>query len=116
MSLWSDAENAASQAANDVDMASAIGPATVSGANESIKIKVDDDKVHGVQDAAKGVREGTRSVGNEQDIIEDRGVRVIDGARVIRNRYLNHPERLYISGHEKIIRPMASDWGALRRG
>jgi hypothetical protein len=94
MSLWSDAENMASQPANDIDTAPVMGLATVPGADESIKIKVDDDKVHDAQDTVEGVRDGTRNVDNEQGIIEDLGARVIDGALVILNRYLNHPERL----------------------
>jgi len=69
-----------------------IGVATVPRADESIK--VDNDKVHGVQDTAEGVRDGTRNVDNEQGIIEDLGARVIDGAHVILSRYLNHPEGL----------------------
>ncbi|KAF8490160.1 hypothetical protein F5888DRAFT_1136225 [Russula emetica] len=40
-----NAENAASQTANDVDTASVIGLATAPGADENIKIKVDNDKV-----------------------------------------------------------------------
>jgi hypothetical protein len=95
MSLLSDAENAASQTANDADTVTVIGLATVPGADGSIKIKDDDDKVHGLQDMVEGVRDGTRNVDNEQGIIEDIGARVIDGARVILKRYLNHPERLY---------------------
>jgi hypothetical protein len=95
MSLSSDAENAASQTANDVDTAPVIGLVTVPGADESIKIKVDDDKVIGIQDTVEGVRDGTRNVENEQGVTEDLGARVIDGAHVILNRYLNHPERLY---------------------
>jgi hypothetical protein len=69
-----------------------IGLATVSGAEEGIKLEIDDDKVHGVQDTVE------------------------DGAHVILNRYdLNHPEHLYFSGDEKIIRPIASDWAASSR-
>jgi hypothetical protein len=116
MSLWPDAENTASQTANDVDTALVIGLETVPEADESIKIKVDDDKVYGVQDTVEGVRDGTRDVENERGIVEDLGARVIDGAHVILNRYLNHPELLYSLGDEKIIRPIASDWGALSRG
>jgi hypothetical protein len=100
MSLWSDAENAAgpSQTANDVDTAPVIALSTVPGADESRKIKVDDDKEHGAPGTIEGVRDGTRNVDNEQGIIEDTGARVIDGAHVILDRlgYLNHPERLYI--------------------
>jgi hypothetical protein len=97
MSLLSDAENAASQIADDVDTAPVIGLATVPGADGSVKIKDDDDKVHGVQGTIEGVRDGTMNVDNEQGIIEDPGARVIDGAHVILDRlgYLNHPERLY---------------------
>jgi hypothetical protein len=71
---------------------------TVPGADESIKIKVDDDKVYGVQDTVEGVLDGlgTRNVDNEQGVIEDLAARVIDGAHVILNRYLNHPERLFV--------------------
>jgi hypothetical protein len=94
MSLWSDAENAASQTAKDVDTVPVIGLATVPG-DESIKIKVVDDKVHGVQDAVEGVRDGTRNVDNEQGITEDLGARVIDGPHIILNQYLNHSERLW---------------------
>ena len=74
-----------------------IGLATVPGADETIKIKVDDDKVHGVQDTIEGVRDGSRNVEDEQGTIEDieARVRVIDGAHVILNRYLNHPKCLY---------------------
>jgi hypothetical protein len=54
--------------------------------------------------------------GNEQGILEDLGAGVIDGAHVIFNRLLNHLERLLVLGDEKIIHPMASDWGALSRG
>jgi hypothetical protein len=72
-----------------------IGLATVPGADETIKIKADDDKVCGIQDTVEGVRDGTRNVENELGIIEDLGARVIDGAHVILSRYLNHPERLY---------------------
>jgi hypothetical protein len=72
VSLWSDAETAASQTANDVDTAPVIGLATVPRADESI------------------------NVDNEQGIIEDLAARVIDGAHVILNRYLNHPERLFV--------------------
>lgn len=86
LSLWSDAENAASQTANDVDTAPALGLGTVAG-DESIKIEDDNDKAHGVQNTAEGVRDGTRNVDNEQDIIEDLGARVIDGAHAILNRY-----------------------------
>jgi hypothetical protein len=75
MSLLSDAENAASQSVNDVDTAPVIGLATVPGADERIKLKVDDE-AHGVQDTIEGVRDGTRSVDNDQ---------VIDGAHVILN-------------------------------
>jgi hypothetical protein len=96
VSLWLDAENAASQTANDVDTAPVIGLVTVPGADESIKIKVDDDKVYGVQDTVEGVLDGMRNVDNEQGIIEDLAARVIDGAHVILNRYLNHPERLFV--------------------
>ncbi len=92
--LWSGAENAASQAANDVDAAPVIGPATVPGADESIKIKVDHDKVYDVQDTVEGVRDGTKNVDDEQCIIEDLGARVIDSAHVVLNRYPNHPECL----------------------
>jgi len=92
--LWSDAENAASQAANDVDAAPVIGPATVPGADESIKIKVDHNKVYDVQDRVEGVRDGTKNVDDEQGIIEDLGARVIDSAHVVLNRYPNHPECL----------------------
>ncbi|KAN0118303.1 hypothetical protein V8E52_005279 [Russula decolorans] len=88
-----DAENAASQTANNIDTAPMIGPAT----DKSIKIKVDDDRVHSVQDTVEGVRDGTRNVENEQGIIEDLGARATDG-------------------DEKIIRPIAIDWGALNRG
>jgi hypothetical protein len=70
-----------------------IGLATVPGAGESIRIKVDDDKLYSVQDTVKGVRDGTRSVDNEQGIIEDLGARVIDGAHVVLNQFLNHTER-----------------------
>jgi hypothetical protein len=96
VSLWLDAKNAASQTANDVDTAPVIGLVTVPGADESIKIKVDDDKVYGVQDTVEGVLDGMRNVDNEQGIIEDLAARVIDGAHVILNRYLNHPERLFV--------------------
>jgi hypothetical protein len=89
MSLWSDAENVASQTANDVDTAPGIGLMTVPGAGESIKIKVEEDTV-------EGVRDGTRNVDNEQGIIEDPGARVIDGAHVILHQYLNHTKRLYV--------------------
>jgi hypothetical protein len=115
MSLLSDAENATSQTANKVDTAPVIGLATVPAVG-SIKIKDDDDKVHGVQGTIEGVRDGTRNVDNEQGIIEDLGARVIDGAHVILNRYLNHPELSYFLGDEKIVQPIASDWGALSRG
>jgi hypothetical protein len=91
MSLWSDAENAASQTANNIDTAPMIGPAT----DKSIKIKVDDDRVHSVQDTVEGVRDGTRNVENEQGIIEDLGARATDGAHAILNRYVNHPEPLF---------------------
>ena len=114
MSLLSDAENPASQTANDVGAAPVKGLATLTGADESIKT-ADDDKVHGVQDTVEGVRDGAKNVEDEQDIIEDIGASAIDGAHVILNRYLNHPERLYFSGDEKIIWPIASDWGALSR-
>jgi hypothetical protein len=87
--------------------------AIVPGADESIKIKADDNKVHAVQDAVEGVRDGTRNVDNEQSIIEDLGARVIDGAQSF---LANHPERLYFLGDGKTIRPIASDWGALSRG
>jgi hypothetical protein len=116
MSLWSDAENAASQTANDVDTAPVIGLATGPGTDESIKIKVDGDKMHGVQDTIEGVRDGTRNVDNEQGIIEDLGARVIDGTHAVLKRYLNHPERLYFLGDENIIRPITSDLSALSRG
>jgi hypothetical protein len=89
---------------------------TVPGADGSIKIKDDDDKVHDVQDTDEGVRDGTRNVDNEQGIIEDLEARVIYDAYVILDRYLDHPERLSFLGDEKIIRPIASDWGALSRG
>jgi hypothetical protein len=84
--------------ANDVDTAPVIGLGTVSGADESIKRKVDNDndKAHGVQDTVEGVRDGTRNVDNEQGIIEDLGARFIDGAHTILNRYLNHLERLFL--------------------
>jgi hypothetical protein len=71
------------------------GPATVAGADESIRINADDDKVHGVQDTVEGVRDGTRNVDSEQGIIEDLGSRVIEGPNAILNRHINHPERLY---------------------
>ena len=83
MSLWSDAKNAASQTANDVDTVPVIGPATVPGTDESIKIKVDGDKVHGVQDTVECVRDGTRNVDNKQGTIEDFAARVIDGRHAI---------------------------------
>ena len=66
MSLWSDAENAASHTPNDVDM-------------NTVTIEL--------------VQDGTRNVDNEQGIIEDLEARDIDSAHVILNRYLNHPER-----------------------
>jgi hypothetical protein len=44
MSLWSGAENAASQTANDVDTAPVISLATVPGVDESIKIKVGEEE------------------------------------------------------------------------
>jgi hypothetical protein len=94
VSLWSDADNTASQTAYDVDTVPATGPATVHGVDESIRIN-DDDKVHGVHDAVESVRDGTRNVDSEQGIIEDLGSRVIEGAHVILNRHLNHLERLY---------------------
>ena len=86
MSLCSDAENAASQTANDLDTAPVPRA------------------------------DGTSNVDNEQGAIEDLGARVIGGAHVILNRYLYHPERLYFLGDEKMSRPIASDWGALSRG
>jgi len=52
MFLWSDAENAASQTANDVGTAPVIGLATVPRADEG---NVDNDKVYGVQDTVEGV-------------------------------------------------------------
>lgn len=117
MFLWSDSEDAASQMANDVDTVPVIGLATVPGAEEIIKVKADDDKVHGVQDPIEGFPDGTRNFDNEQGIIEDffssystledpvlvsdewfivapsqAGARVIDGTHVI-VQYVNHPER-----------------------
>jgi hypothetical protein len=71
-----------------------IGPATVPGTDESIKLKDDHDKVYGVQDTVEGVREGTKNVNDEQGIIEGLGARVIDSAHVVLNRYPNHLERL----------------------
>ena len=59
-----------------------------------MKIKADDDEMHDVQDTVEGAREGTRNVDNEQGTIEHLGARDLDGAHVILNRYLNHPERL----------------------
>jgi hypothetical protein len=106
----------ASQTANDVDTAPVIGLATIPGADKSIQIRVDDGKVLGVWDTIEGVRDGTTNVDKEQDIIENPGARVIDGAHVVLNRYLNHPELSYFLGDEKIIQPIASDWGALSRG
>ena len=70
-----------------------IGLATVSRADESIK--VDNDKAHGIQDTVEDVRDGTRNVDNKQGSIEDLGARVTDGAHVIFSRYLNRPERLF---------------------
>ena len=82
MSLWSDAENAASQAANVVDTVPVMGLATVPKADKSQKI-VEDEKVHGVQETVEAARDGTKDVDNGQGIIEDIGTRVIDGAHVI---------------------------------
>jgi hypothetical protein len=93
MFYLSDAENAAIRTANDVDTAPGIGLATVPGADESIKM-VEDDKVHGIQNTVEVVRNGTRDVDDEQGIKEDLGERFSDGAHVILNKYLNHPERL----------------------
>ena len=78
MLLWLDTENEASQTANDVDTA-VINLATVPGADERIKINVDDTKVHSVQNMVEGARDGTRNVDSEQNVIEDLGARVIDG-------------------------------------
>lgn len=59
------------------------GLATVPGADESVIIEVDDDKVHGIHDTVVGVRDGARNVDNEHGIIEDFGASVIDGPHVI---------------------------------
>jgi hypothetical protein len=84
--------------------------------DESIRINVDDEEVHGIQDAVEGVQDDTRNVDNGQGIIEDLGARVIDGAHVILNQYSSHPERLIFLGDRKMARPIASDWDYLSRG
>ena len=78
--LYLDAENVASQIANDVGTPPVNGLETVSETDESIKMVVD-DKVHGVQDMVQGVRDGTSNVTNEQAIMED----FVDGTHVILN-------------------------------
>jgi hypothetical protein len=81
---------------------------------ETAQPGVDDEKNDTVKGTQEGVSGGATDVEDVRDVVQDTGVRVIDGAQVTLNQSSTRPEScLESSDAEKTSLPMASNFGDL---